>query len=154
MGDLHLLFFASFPGALSCGSDSATQATSLARECAAGAPQSKRTHFGPVGPGQPRADAVEKVRRIPLTRNNRIIGVDFLNRTCAFEAHFESILLRDPPKIFFRQHRPIADNRGPFGDAGNRIAFNRKLPTGRSSVISSSVNALPKFKVDIRARCR
>jgi hypothetical protein len=48
-----------------------------------------------------RVDAVEKVRGIQLTRNNRIIGLDFLNRTCAFEAHFESILLREPPKSFF-----------------------------------------------------
>jgi len=53
------------------------------------------------------ADAVEKVRGIRLTRNNRIIRVDFLNRTCVFDVHFESILLRDHPKIFFRQHRPI-----------------------------------------------
>jgi len=52
------------------------------------------------------ADAVEKVRDILLTRNNRIMGVDFLNRTCAFDAHFESILLRKPPKNLFRQHRP------------------------------------------------
>jgi hypothetical protein len=56
------------------------------------------------------ADAVEKVRGILLTCNNRITGVDFLNRTCAFDAHFESILLRDPPQIFFRQHRPNPDN--------------------------------------------
>src|SRR5215471_20259628 len=54
------------------------------------------------------ADAVEKVCGILLTCNNRIIGVDFLNRTCAFDAVFESILLREPPKIFFRQHRPKA----------------------------------------------
>jgi hypothetical protein len=53
-------------------------------------------------------DAVEKVGGILLTRNNRIIGVDFLNRTCAFDAHFESILLGEAPKIFFRQHRPEA----------------------------------------------
>jgi hypothetical protein len=46
-------------------------------------------------------DAVEKVRGILLTRNNRIVGLDSLNRTCAFEAHFESILLRDPPKNLF-----------------------------------------------------
>lgn len=51
-------------------------------------------------------DAVEKVRCILLTRNNRIIGVNFLNRTCTLGAHFESMLLREPPKIFFRQHRP------------------------------------------------
>ena len=43
-----------------------------------------------------------------LIRNNRIIGVDFLNRI-AFDAHFESILLRYLLKIFFRQHRPTTD---------------------------------------------
>jgi len=47
------------------------------------------------------ARAVEKVRSVLLTRNNRINGVDFLNRTYAFDAHFESMLLRGPPKIFF-----------------------------------------------------
>jgi len=47
------------------------------------------------------ADTVEKVRGIPLECNNRIIRVDFLNRTCAFNPHFESILRRDPRKIFF-----------------------------------------------------
>ncbi len=31
-------------------------------------------------------------------RNNRIIRVDFLNRTCALGARFESMLLGDPPK--------------------------------------------------------
>ena len=40
------------------------------------------------------ADAVEKVRGIPLERNNRISGGDFLNRTCVFDPHFESILRR------------------------------------------------------------
>ena len=43
------------------------------------------------------ADAVEKVRGILPTRNNRVIGAGFLNRTCAFEAHFES----EPPKKSF-----------------------------------------------------
>ncbi|SRR6266446_2770224 len=46
-------------------------------------------------------DAVEKIRGMSWTRNNRIIGVDFLNRTCAFDTHCESILLRDPRKSFF-----------------------------------------------------
>ena len=55
-------------------------------------------------------DAVEKVGSILLERNNRVIGVDFLNRTCAFDPHFESMLRRDPPKIFFRQHRPQPDS--------------------------------------------
>jgi hypothetical protein len=54
-------------------------------------------------------DAVEKVGGILLMRNNRIIRVDFLNGTWAFDAHLESMLLREPPKIFFRQHRPTAD---------------------------------------------
>jgi hypothetical protein len=58
---------------------------------------------------QPWADAVEKVRGILPTRNNRIIGVDFLNRTCTFDIDFESILPKDPRKIFFRQHRPEAN---------------------------------------------
>jgi hypothetical protein len=38
---------------------------------------------------------------ILLTRNDRIIGVDFLNRTCAFDAHFESYCPEIPPKSFF-----------------------------------------------------
>jgi hypothetical protein len=41
-------------------------------------------------------------------RNNGIIGVDFLNRTCAFGPHFESMLGRESPIIFFRQHRSQA----------------------------------------------
>src|SRR5262249_15517557 len=32
-------------------------------------------------------------------------GASFLNRTCAYGARLESILLADPLKIFFRQHR-------------------------------------------------
>src|SRR5262249_2320414 len=49
------------------------------------------------------ADAVEKVRGVLLTRNNRINGVDFLNRTYAFEAHFESMInvaQRSPQNLF------------------------------------------------------
>ena len=38
--------------------------------------------------GSQMTDAVEKVRGVLLTRNNRIIGVDFLNRTCALNARF------------------------------------------------------------------
>jgi hypothetical protein len=41
-------------------------------------------------------DAVEKVRSMPPTRNNRIKETDFLNRSCAFDAGFESMLLGDP----------------------------------------------------------
>jgi hypothetical protein len=57
------------------------------------------------------ADAVEKVGRILLERNNRIIGTDFLDRTCAFDPHFGS-MLREDPKLFFRQHRSISDQIG------------------------------------------
>ena len=46
-------------------------------------------------------DAVEKVGGTPLARNNRIIGADFLNQSCAFDARLESMLLRDPSKSFF-----------------------------------------------------
>jgi hypothetical protein len=53
-------------------------------------------------------DAVEKVGGMPPARNNRIMGADFANRTCAFGARLESMLLRDPLKILFQQHRPQA----------------------------------------------
>src|SRR5262252_5869322 len=54
-------------------------------------------------------DAVEKVGATLTTRNNRIAQAGFLNRSCAFDARLESILLEDPLKIFFRQYRPEAD---------------------------------------------
>src|SRR5262252_5788708 len=50
-------------------------------------------------------DAVEKVGATLPTRNNRIAQAGFLNRSCAFAARLESILLEDPLKIFFRQYR-------------------------------------------------
>jgi hypothetical protein len=59
-------------------------------------------------------DAVEKVLGMAALRNNRIIESDFLNRSCAFEACLELILLGDPLKIFFRQHRPTAVIGGQF----------------------------------------
>jgi hypothetical protein len=34
-------------------------------------------------------------RSMPPTRNNRIKEADFLNRSCAFDAGFESMLLGD-----------------------------------------------------------
>src|SRR5215472_7941743 len=55
--------------------------------------------------GRLRVDAVEKVGATLTTRNNRIAQAGFLNRSCAFDARLESILLEDPLKIFFRQHR-------------------------------------------------
>ena len=54
-------------------------------------------------------DAVEKVGATLTTRNNRIAQAGFLNRSCAFDARLESILLEDPLKIFFRQYRPEGD---------------------------------------------
>jgi hypothetical protein len=43
-------------------------------------------------------DAVEKVHGMPSARNNRIMVADFLNRSCAFDACCESILLGVPPQ--------------------------------------------------------
>jgi hypothetical protein len=43
-------------------------------------------------------DAVEKVTGMPPARNNRIMGTEFLNRSCAFDARLESMLLGDPPQ--------------------------------------------------------
>jgi hypothetical protein len=56
-----------------------------------------------------RVDAVEKVGGMPLARNNQIMGANFLNQSCAFDARLESILLGDPFKILFQQHRSLAD---------------------------------------------
>jgi len=47
---------------------------------------------------------------MPPARNYRISGDDILNRSCAFHAGLESILLGDPSKILFQQYRPKADN--------------------------------------------
>jgi hypothetical protein len=44
-------------------------------------------------------------------RNNRIIEGGVLNRTCEFDAGVESMLLKDPLKILFQQHRPVAEVR-------------------------------------------
>jgi hypothetical protein len=41
-------------------------------------------------------DTVEKVRSMAPPRNNRNDEADFLNRSCAFDAGFESMLLGDP----------------------------------------------------------
>src|SRR5262249_8393618 len=56
-----------------------------------------------------RVDAVEKVGATLTTRNNRIVQAGFLNRSCAFDARLESILLEDPLKIFFREYRSRAE---------------------------------------------
>ena len=66
------------------------------------------------------ADAVEKVRGIRATSNNRIIRVDTLNGAYAFGAHLESILLRHAYKIFFST---------ASANYGSRVAFHtpRKL---------------------------
>ena len=59
-------------------------------------------------------DAVEKVGATLPTRNNGIAQAGFLNRSCAFAARLESILLEDPLKIFFRQYRPEGDIHIPI----------------------------------------
>jgi hypothetical protein len=55
-------------------------------------------------------DAAEKGLSMSPARNYRISGADILNRSCAFDADLESILLGDPPKILFQQHRSLADS--------------------------------------------
>ena len=55
-------------------------------------------------------DAVEKVRGILLERN--IIGVDFLNRICALDAYFESILLGASPQNPFSTASTQCRSRG------------------------------------------
>src|SRR5262252_10856098 len=66
-------------------------------------------HSRSAADGRLWADAVEKVGATLPTRNNRIAQAGFLNRSCAFAARLESILLEDPLKIFFRQYRPKGD---------------------------------------------
>src|SRR5713101_6784513 len=39
-------------------------------------------------------------------RNNRIVGANFLNRSCAFDARLESMLLEDPPQNPFSTVSP------------------------------------------------
>jgi hypothetical protein len=85
------------------------------------------------------ADGVEEVRGIPLTRNNRIIGVDRLNRTCVFDASFESILLRHRPKILFQQHRPKA------AVAGIRAIRRFEMKSRRGSVSILTETGVPGF---------
>jgi hypothetical protein len=55
-----------------------------------------RRSFRPV-----RVDTVEKVLGMATPRNNRIIEVDFLNRSCAFDTRLELILLGGPHKNLF-----------------------------------------------------
>ena len=57
-------------------------------------------------------DAVEKVYGILLTHNNRIIDLDFLNLTCAFDAHFEINVAERSPQSFFHSIGPRPPNFG------------------------------------------
>jgi hypothetical protein len=77
------------------------------------------------------ADAVEKVDVAMPKRNNRIGEADILNRSCAFDAYLESILLQDPLKIFFRQHWPVCDMRPIENNVCFRVNCGRDLLTVR-----------------------
>ena len=83
-------------------------------------------HAANVVEPQPLADAVEKVRSVPSARNNRIILADFLNRSCAFDARFESILLAAAAQNPFQQHRP--ESRGLFEVASSASAPREAEP--------------------------
>jgi len=83
-----------------------------------------------------RIDAVEKVGVTLTTRNNRIAQAGFLNRSCAFDARLESILLEDPLKIFFRQYRslaakPLSEQVRCYSESGR----DRDVPLGPEAVI-------------------
>src|SRR5687767_5970073 len=61
-------------------------------------------------------------------RNNRILGANFLNRSCAFDAHLESMLLGSSVKTPFRRHRRCADiHRDTVVWAFGRIADTPKM---------------------------
>jgi len=60
-----------------------------------------------------RVDAVEKVPAMRSTRNNRIIVANLLNRSCAFQARFESILLGASPQNPFSTASVIFCRRAP-----------------------------------------
>src|SRR5262252_3867461 len=88
-------------------------------------------------------DAVEKVGATLTTRNNRIAQAGFLNRSCAFDARLESILLEDPLKIFFRQYRPKADIRQIHDrlSVRSRPGTARPMETRRFSRVGCSTPA-------------
>jgi hypothetical protein len=60
-------------------------------------------------------DTVEKVPGMSPARNKRIMGAEFLNRSCAFDARLESMLLGDPPK-------------NPFSTASTQFGHQRAVP--------------------------
>jgi hypothetical protein len=77
-------------------------------------------------------DAVEKVRSMPPTRNNRINETDFLNQHCAFDADAGfSMLLGDPSQNPFPTASSLADMTISPHDV--RIAPNKS--SGNSSAI-------------------
>src|SRR5215831_19366010 len=96
-------------------------------------------------------DTVEKVGATLPTRNNRIAQAGFLNRSCAFAARLESILLEDPLKIFFRQYRPTRDNlakrscRWPLGPIAASAGPTPLANAGhwRTTSLSNCHNAKP-----------
>jgi len=61
--------------------------------------------------GLTRADAVEKVGAMPVARNNRIVATGFLNRSCAFDACLESMLLSDPLQNPFSTASTLSGHR-------------------------------------------
>src|ERR1700680_3324031 len=76
-------------------------------------------------------DTVEKVPGMSPARNKRIMGVEFLNRSCAFDARLESMLLGDPPK-------------NPFSTASVKI--------GHSDYVCYMTGC--QLKADLHARLR
>src|SRR3972149_2762630 len=80
-----------------------------------------------TGRSQLLTDAVEKVDDMPPSRNNRIMGADFLNRSCAFDARLESMLLGGTPQNPFSTASTKSGCRCSFGHWGLPSTLDRRL---------------------------
>jgi hypothetical protein len=101
-----------------------------------------------AGRGPLRVDAVEKVGGALRGRNNRIIGDDFLNRSCAFGDRLQSILFGDSPsRSSFNSSgqgrpsrpRPLTVRLSP--DCGHIAASQRTAGVGQEPTHGASASA-------------
>jgi hypothetical protein len=80
-------------------------------------------------------DAVDKVRGVLLECNNRIIGADFLNQTCASDARFGSVFAQPAPRL--QQLRGLTPTRP---SQLSKISLNRccsESPKNPFSIVST-----------------
>jgi hypothetical protein len=69
----------------------------------------------------PELSHVEKVDGMRPERNNRIVGDDLLNRSCAFGGRLESILLGDPPQNPFSTVSAISGSHSILVAVGEHL---------------------------------